>query len=86
MAKYSEEIEKLEQRMETLRQRQRDLKAKETRQKRADDTRRKIIYGAAYLAALQNLSEEKRAQILARLHERIRNDKDRAFLGLPKLY
>ncbi|MGR3565062.1 MAG: hypothetical protein ACU0FH_20460 [Heliomarina sp.] len=85
MAKYSDEIEKLEQRMEQLRQRQRDLKAKETRQQRADDTRRKILYGAAFLAAVQNLSEEKRAQSLARLHARIRNPKDRAFLGLPKL-
>lgn len=85
MAKYSAEIDKLEQKMERLRARQRDLKAKESRQKRSDETRRKIIYGAAFLGAVQNLSEEKRAQSLEKLHSRIRNPKDRAFLGLPEL-
>ncbi|WP_176556297.1 mobilization protein [Rubellimicrobium rubrum] len=63
----------------------RDLKAQVKRQERKADTRRKILYGAAYLAMVETLSEDQRARSLARVHGAVTNPKDRAFLGLPTL-
>lgn len=64
------------------RERLRDLQAKARKQERRDDTRRKILYGAAVLALAANLDEASRARVFARLHSHIRRDRDRAFLGL----
>jgi len=59
-----------------------DLQAKARKSKRRDETRRKILYGAAYLAALQDLPEEKRAASSDRVLKYVRRVKDREFLGL----
>ena len=51
---------------------------------RRDDTRRKIIYGSAILTLLGGMSEARRAETLASLHDKITRPTDRAFLGLPE--
>jgi predicted GTPase len=85
MPNYSEQISKIEEKLEQQRQRLRDLRAQETKQIRKDETRRKILYGAAVLAMVDKMSEEKRRLALSRIEEHICRPKDRAFLGLPPL-
>ena len=70
--------------IEQAKARLQDLQAKARKNERRDDTRRKILYGAAYLAALQDLPEEKRAASSARVHKYVFRAKDREFLGLQK--
>ena len=60
-----------------------DLQAKARKDERRDDTRRKILYGAANLAALKDLPSDKRAASFDRVHKYIVRIKDREFLGLP---
>lgn len=85
MAKYADKIAKIEKKIEQERQQLRDLKARETAQKRKDDTRRKILYGAAVMSLMEKQPAERKRESLERLHQHIRNEKDRAFLGLPTL-
>lgn len=85
MAKVEQKIQDIEKKIEQKRQQVRDLKAMATRQERKDDTRRKILYGAAFLSAVKAQAADAQEKSLARLHAHIRNPKDRAFLGLPVL-
>ncbi len=85
MPKYTDQIAKIEERLEQQRQRLRDLKAQETKQNGRDDTRRKILYGAAFLSLVDKLPEEKRHPSLDRIQRYISRAKDREFLGLPPL-
>lgn len=82
---WENEMVDLETKIEQARQRLRDLQAKAQKQKRRDDTRRKIIYGAAFQAHLQLLEPEKRKATLAWLHKRITRESDRKFLGLDQI-
>ena len=85
MADYDSKIAKIEEQMRTQRERIRDLKAQATRQERKDATRRKIIYGAAYLNALERLDPEKRTRTEAAVEKHITSPRDREFLGLEPL-
>ena len=85
MADYNEKIARIEDQMRAQRERIRDLKAQATRQERRDATRRKIIYGAAYLGALDTLEAAKRARTSAVVERHITNPRDREFLGLAPL-
>lgn len=85
MPKYTDQIAKIEERLQQQRQRLRALKAQESKQHRRDDTRQKILYGAAFLALVDKLPEEKRHSALDRIQRYISRAKDREFLGLPKL-
>ena len=71
--------------IEQAKARLQDLQATARKNERRDETRRKILYGAAYLAALQDLPKEKRAASSGRVHEYVFRVKDREFLGLPVL-
>ncbi len=73
----------LDQQIEQARARLRDLQARASKQRRRDETRRKIIYGAAFLALLEDLKEDQRARTLDRVHAQIARPSDRAFLDLP---
>ncbi|MGR3631600.1 MAG: hypothetical protein ACU0A8_05715 [Limimaricola soesokkakensis] len=64
------------------RERLRDLQAKARKLERRDDTRRKILYGAAVLKLAEELEGDKRKRLYARLHDHISREKDRKFLGL----
>ncbi|MBO9400849.1 hypothetical protein [Shimia sp. R9_3] len=75
----------LETQIEQAQQRLRDLQAKVRKQKRKNETRRLIIYGAAALRLLDNLESDKQARFLTRLHSEITRSSDREFLGLKKL-
>jgi hypothetical protein len=85
MTKYADQIAKVEEKLEQQRQRLRNLKAQETKQERKDDTRRKILYGAAFLSLIDDLPEERQKASLDKVQQRIRAAKDRAFLDLPPL-
>ncbi|KAF0676281.1 hypothetical protein [Profundibacterium mesophilum] len=85
MSKIDDRIAKIEKEMEQRRARLKDLKAEATKQERKDDVRRKVLYGAAYLAGLETLSEDARRRSLARVEAHITRPKDRVFLGLPAL-
>jgi hypothetical protein len=71
--------------IEQAKARLQDLQAKARKSERRDNTRRKILYGAAYLAALQDLPKEKRAASSDRVHKSVKRAKDREFLSLPPL-
>ena len=85
MPRYAEKIAKTEERLEQQRQRLRDLKAQETAQERKDDTRRKILYGAAFLSMLKQFSEERRQASLEAIHKVITRKQDRDLLGLEPI-
>lgn len=85
MPKLTAQIEEIERKMEQHRNRLKDLKSKATKQKRKDDARRKLLYGVAYLAGLETLSDDARKRSLARVEAHITRPKDRAFLGLEQL-
>jgi hypothetical protein len=57
MTKYADQIAKVEEKLEQQRQRLRNLKAQETKQERKDDTRRKILSGAAFLSLIDDLPD-----------------------------
>jgi len=80
--KFTDQIIKIEEKLDQQRQRLRDLKAQEAKQQRRDETRRKILYGAAILAVVDKLSDEKRQSTLDRIQKQITRPKDREFLGL----
>jgi len=85
MPNVDEKIQEIEKKIAQQREQLRDLKAAATRQERKDATRRKILYGAAYLAYLRGLTDAAREYSETRVHAQIHNAKDRAFLGLPAL-
>lgn len=76
----------LDTQIKHARQRLRDLQAKAQKQKRRDDTRRKIIYGAAVLKLLDDSMGEKAERLQKLLQERIVRESDRDFLGLQELH
>ncbi len=72
----------LDQQIEQARARLRDLQARASKQRRRDETRKKIIYGAAVLKLLKEIERDKADRLLRLLHERISRDSDRELLGL----
>ncbi len=74
----------LDTQIEQARQRLRGLQAKAHKQKRRDDTRRKIIYGAAVLVLTKELEGDQADRFVKRLQAKITRPSDRDFLGLPK--
>ena len=66
MPKIDEQIADIEKKMEQHSNRLRDLKSQATKRERKEDTRRKILYGAAYLVSLDTLSEDARRRSLTR--------------------
>jgi hypothetical protein len=85
MPKITAQIEDIERKMEQHRNRLRGLKAQATKQERKDDTRRKLLYGAAYLCGLETLTADARQRSLDRVESHITRPKDREFLGLAPL-
>ncbi len=75
----------LETQIEQAQQRLRDLQAKVRKQKRKNETRRLIIYGAAALALLDDFDGDQRNRFVTRLNSKITRSADRGFLGLEKL-
>ena len=76
----------LDTQIEQAQQRLRDLQAKARKQKRRDDTRRLILYGAACLAHIEALDGDRRkTEALGKLHAKVTRSSDRVFLGLEPL-
>ena len=63
----------------------RQLKAEAKRRDRRDDTRRKILYGAAFLALADSVNAERRRNMMDKIDPFITRPVDREFLGLPAL-
>ena len=78
-------IEALDREIEQKKARRSDLMQKAKEQERRADTRRKIIYGGAFLALVATLPPEKQERTMAAVKKLITNKKDREFLGLPPL-
>lgn len=72
----------LDTQIEQAQQRLRDLQARARKQKRREDTRRLILYGAAALALVEELEGDQPDRFLTRLHAKITRPSDRDFLGL----
>lgn len=71
----------LDAQIKQARQRVRGLQAKAQKQKRRDETRRKIIYGAAVLKLLEDSKGDKADRLLSLLEQRIKRNSDRDFLN-----
>lgn len=82
--KYADQIARVEEKLEQQRQRLRNLKAQETSQQRKDDARRKILYGAAFLALMNDRDEGVRLKSFEKIHQYVRSPKDRKFLGIDE--
>tara|TARA_Y100000588_G_C13901058_1_gene772877 strand:+ start:85 stop:369 length:285 start_codon:yes stop_codon:yes gene_type:complete len=82
MSPIEQKIAALEEKVARERARLSDAKARATQEARKRETRRKILYGAAYLSGLKTLSDRQREQSLERIHAHILKEKDRKFLGL----
>lgn len=85
MSKLDEKIARLEQEIAQQRARLSDLAQRKMAEDRKAETRRKIIYGGAFLAHVADLPAEKRARILSAIHKYINRKADRGFLGLAPL-
>lgn len=82
---HRQKLEELERKIARQEAAVRDQKARLKKLARDAETRKKILYGVAILALAQELSSDKREQLLARLHKFITRKSDREFLGLPPL-
>ncbi len=76
------EMADLDQQIEQARERLKDLQARASKQRRRNETRKKVIYGAAVLKLLEEIERDKADRLLKLLHERISRDSDRELLGL----
>jgi hypothetical protein len=85
MSNLAERIAKIQEKIDQEQQRLRNLKARETAQDRKDDTRRKILYGAAFLASVKDEKDERQVKSFEKVHSFIFNSKDRKFLGIAEL-
>lgn len=75
MATKEQEIAQLENKLKRLR-------AEAKRRDRRDETRRKILYGAAFLALTENIDPERRKNMMNQVERFISRPVDREFLGL----
>jgi len=75
----------LEERIQQEQEKLKSLKAQLSKQQRKDETRRKIIYGAAISKLLEDAVGEKADKLRQLLNERIIRPGDRQFLGLEPL-
>ncbi|NIZ62326.1 mobilization protein [Sedimentitalea sp. CY04] len=76
---------KLDQKIDQAKAQLGTLQAQARKQRRKDEARRKILFGAAVLALLEELNQEQNQKFLMRLSSYIKRETDRKFLGLPHL-
>lgn len=82
MTKIEDRIARKKQLLDAMTAQLKNLKAQETRQRRKDETRRKIIYGAAILLDIELMTPKQRKIMLGRIHRHVVRKIDREFLGL----
>lgn len=75
----------IDERIAQMQAQLRQLQASARKQKRRDETRRKILYGAAVLKFVDDLEAGEKERRLARLHKYVTRESDRRFLGLSPL-
>jgi len=81
MTKLDEQIERAKKKLEQEKARLSDLQQKQKTQAQKDETRRKIIYGAALLRYLETVGSGKRATILSMIEEHVTRTCDEKFLA-----
>ncbi|SCC95956.1 conserved protein of unknown function [Thiomonas sp. X19] len=87
MASIDERIATLETKLKQERAKKQQIEARkraaESKTKRSQDTRRKILVGAAILAKVER-GEWPRDKLLAMMEATLTRDDDRALFGLPE--
>ncbi|CQR42211.1 conserved hypothetical protein [Thiomonas sp. CB3] len=87
MASIDERIATLETKLKQERAKKQQIEARkraaESKAKRSQDTRRKILVGAAILAKVER-GEWPRDKLLAMMEATLTRDDDRALFGLPE--
>ncbi len=79
MSKIETRIEQVQKRIDQERARLRDLKAREGAQKRKRDTRRKIVFGYAFLKWLAAHPAGERRRILSAVHATLKDREKQDF-------
>ncbi|MFC2966820.1 hypothetical protein [Acidimangrovimonas pyrenivorans] len=85
MAEIEKQISDLERSIAQKQERLKDLNQKQKQIARSNETRRKIILGAAFLAGLKHRTPEDQDRSLRWLYRHVTNKRDREFLGLAPL-
>lgn len=85
MSRNQKRIEALTREIEQKKALLSDLAQKAKEDERRAETRRKIIYGGAFLAYLATLSTDRRPRVKAAIDSMITNKKDRQFLDLDSI-
>ncbi|WP_163848082.1 hypothetical protein [Pseudooceanicola aestuarii] len=83
MSRNLKKIETLTREIEQKKALLSDLSQKAKEETRRAETRKKIIYGGAFLAFLETVPADKAQQIKDKINAMITNKKDREFLSLP---
>ena len=82
MANSQKKIDALTKEIEQKKALLSDLSQKAKAERRRDDTRKKIIYGGAFLAYLGTLPTEQKTRVKSAIERKIVNKKDRQFLNI----
>lgn len=85
MSKAQKKIDTLTREIEQKKALLSDLGQRVKEERRRNETRKKIIYGAAFLAFLETIHPDKAPHVKAKIEAMIANNKDRQFLELPPL-
>lgn len=85
MSRNQKKIEALTKEIEQKKALLSDLAQKAKEENRRAETRKKIIYGGAFLAFSETVPGDQSPRIKGRIDAMITNKKDRDFLGLPPL-
>ncbi|MEC7795367.1 hypothetical protein [Hyphomonas sp.] len=85
MAKHSETSSRRKRKIKQLEAQISDLEQSVKQARRRAETRRKILYGAAFLKQISMVKEETRNNAMRAVERHITSDRDREFLGLPPL-
>jgi len=84
MSRNQKKIETLTREIEQKKELLSDLAQKAKEENRRAETRKKIIYGGAFLALVATLPPERQDRTMAAVEKLITNKKDRGFLSLPE--
>lgn len=79
------QLDKINEKLDQLKARKREILSRETAKKRKEDTRRKIMIGGAVLALQKRQPNFSNNDIMQYLNDTITKTKDRELLGLPPL-
>lgn len=77
------EIDKLDEKIKQLREKKKQIQARDTAKQRKEDTRKKILIGSTIMSAIKN-NKMQWSTIKTLLDENLTRDNDRVLFDLPK--